>query len=150
MRNTQFDVSEFAAKIAGLVPTKADDQDGFDPLVAIDAKDVKKMDLFIQYGLVAARKTLAQSGWVADTEEKQAATATIIGTGVGGSPVMAHAVETIIEKGPRRLSPFTVPAFLANLAAGWISIKYGFKGPIPGRQSPPVLLRARRSAMACG
>jgi len=130
VRNTRFDVTNFAAKVAGLVPTKETDPDGFDPLVAIDPKDIKKMDLFIQYGLVAAQEALQQSGWVADTPEKQAATATVIGTGVGGSPVMAEAVETIIEKGPRRLSPFTVPAFLANLAAGWISIRHGFKGPI--------------------
>ena len=130
VRNTRFDVSNFTAKIAGLVPTTATDEQGFDPLVAIDAKDIKKMDLFIQYGLVAAQEALQQAGWVADTAEKQAATATIIGTGVGGSPVMADAVETIIEKGPRRLSPFTVPSFLANLAAGWISIRHGFKGPI--------------------
>ena len=130
MRNTRFDVTDYAARIAGLVPSKADDPDGFDPLVAIDPKDLKKMDLFIQYGLVAAQEALAQSGWAPTSEADRAATATIIGTGVGGSPVMAHAVETIIEKGPRRLSPFTVPAFLANLAAGWISIRYGFKGPI--------------------
>ena len=130
VRNTRFDVTDYAARIAGLVPSKAGDPDGFDPLVAIDPKDLKKMDLFIQYGLVAAQEALAQSGWAPTSEADRAATATIIGTGVGGSPVMAHAVETIIEKGPRRLSPFTVPAFLANLAAGWISIRYGFKGPI--------------------
>jgi 3-oxoacyl-[acyl-carrier-protein] synthase II len=122
--NDRFDVTEFGAKIAGLVP------ESFDPTTAVDAKDVKKMDLFIQYGLVAAAEAIAQSGWVADTPEKQAVTGTIIGSGVGGSPVMADAVDTIRDKGPRRLSPFTVPSFLANLAAGWISIKYGFKGPI--------------------
>jgi 3-oxoacyl-[acyl-carrier-protein] synthase II len=122
--NDRFDVTEFGAKIAGLVPAS------FDPTTAVDAKDVKKMDLFIQYGLVAAAEAIAQSGWVADTPEKQAVTGTIIGSGVGGSPVMAEAVDTIRDKGPRRLSPFTVPSFLANLAAGWISIKYGFKGPI--------------------
>lgn len=130
VRNTRFDVSNFAAKVAGLVPTIAEDPEGFDPLVAIDPKDLKKMDLFIQYGLVAAQEAIAQSGWAPQTEAERAATATIIGTGVGGSPVMAEAAKTIIEKGPRRLSPFTVPSFLANLAAGWISIRYGFKGPI--------------------
>ena len=122
--NDRFDVTEFAAKIAGLVPKD------FDPTTVVDPKDIKKMDLFIQYGLVAADEALKQSGWVADTAEKQAVTATIIGSGVGGSPVMADAVDTIRNKGPRRLSPFTVPAFLANLAAGWISIRHGFKGPI--------------------
>lgn len=127
--NTRFDTTEFACKIAGLVPGK-EQPDGFDPTRVIDPKDIKKMDLFIQYGLGAAAEALAQSGWVADTPEKQAVTGTIIGSGVGGSPVMAEAVNIINDKGPRRLSPFTVPSFLANLAAGWISIKYGFKGPI--------------------
>jgi 3-oxoacyl-[acyl-carrier-protein] synthase II len=127
--NTRFDTTAFACKIAGLVPGK-EQPDGFDPTAVIDPKDIKKMDLFIQYGLGAAAEALAQSGWVADTPEKQAVTGTIIGSGVGGSPVMAEAVNTINDKGPRRLSPFTVPSFLANLAAGWISIKYGFKGPI--------------------
>jgi 3-oxoacyl-[acyl-carrier-protein] synthase II len=122
--NDRFDVSAFGAKIAGLVSKD------FDPTTVIDPKDIKKMDLFIQYGLVAADEALRQSGWVADTAEKQAVTATIIGSGVGGSPVMADAVDTIRDKGPRRLSPFTVPSFLANLAAGWISIRWGFKGPI--------------------
>lgn len=122
--NDRFDVSAFGAKIAGLVPKS------FDPTTVIDPKDIKKMDLFIQYGLVAADEALKQSGWVADTPDKQAVTATIIGSGVGGSPVMAEAVDTIRDKGPRRLSPFTVPSFLANLAAGWISIRWGFKGPI--------------------
>jgi len=127
--NDRFDTTDFACKIAGMVPGK-DQPNGFDPTKVIDAKEIKKMDLFIQYGLVAAAEALAQSGWVADTPEKQAATATIIGSGVGVSPVMAEAVNTINEKGPRRLSPFTVPSFLANMASGWISILYGFKGPI--------------------
>ena len=127
--NTRFDTTDFACKIAGQVPDK-DQPNGFDPTRFIDPKDIKKMDLFIQYGLGAAAEALAQSGWVADSPEKQAVTGTIIGSGVGGSPVMGEAVQTIMTKGPRRLSPFTVPSFLANLAAGWISIKYGFKGPI--------------------
>ena len=127
--NTRFDTTDFACKIAGQVPGK-DAPNGFDPTQFIDPKDIKKMDLFIQYGLAAAQEALAQSGWIADTPEKQAVTGTIIGSGVGGSPVMAEAVTTIATKGPRRLSPFTVPSFLANLAAGWISIRYGFKGPI--------------------
>lgn len=130
VRNTRFDVAAYGAQIAGLVPGKDTDAEGFDPLVAIDGKDVKKMDLFIQYGMVAAQEALTQAGWFPESAEDKAATATIIGTGVGGSPVMAEAAKTILERGPRRLSPFTVPSFLANLAAGWISIRYGFTGPI--------------------
>ncbi|MHB1102173.1 MAG: beta-ketoacyl-ACP synthase II [Devosia sp.] len=128
--NTRFDTSAYASRVAGLVPSRAEDARGFDPHDAVDAKDIKKMDLFIQYGMVAADEALAQAGWSPRTEVEKAVTATIIGTGVGGSPVMAEAAKTIIERGPRRLSPFTVPAFLPNLAAGWISIRHGLKGPI--------------------
>ncbi|MDB5527856.1 MAG: fabF [Devosia sp.] len=130
VHNDRFDTTDYTARIAGLVPTKDKDPEGFDPLVAVDAKDIKKMDLFIQYGMVAAAEAIAQSGWNPQTDEERGATATIIGSGVGGSPVMARAAQLIAERGPRRLSPFTVPSFLANLAAGWISIKYGFKGPL--------------------
>lgn len=130
VRNTRFDTEGFATHIAGLVPDKADDPQGFDPAEHIDGKDIKKMDVFIQYAIAAAAEALDQAGWHPQTPEDQAATATIIGSGVGGSPVMAKAVETIQLKGPRRLSPFTVPSFLANLAAGWLSIIHQFRGPI--------------------
>src|SRR6185369_6170944 len=77
--NTRFDTTDFACKIAGLVPDK-DQPNGFDPAAFIDPKEIKKMDVFIQYGLGAAVEALKQSGWVADTPEKQAVTGTIIGT----------------------------------------------------------------------
>lgn len=129
-RNTRFDVTGFACTIAGLVRDKPEDPEGFDPRVAVDAKDIKKMDRFIQYGLVAAQEAIAQSGWAPETETDRQATATIIASGVGGSPLLVEAAYTVEHKGPQKLSPFTVPAFLANLAAGWISIRHGFKGPI--------------------
>jgi 3-oxoacyl-[acyl-carrier-protein] synthase II len=128
--NDRFDVGAYACTIAGLVPPKTDDPEGFDPRDWIDVKDVKKMDWFIQYGIAAATQALSQAGWRPETETDRDATATIIGSGVGGSPLMAQTVKTIIERGPGRLSPFTVPAFLANLAAGWVSIRHGFTGPI--------------------
>ncbi|MEQ8446245.1 MAG: beta-ketoacyl-ACP synthase II [Pelagibacterium sp.] len=130
VRNDRFDTTGFASHIAGLVPDKASDPQGFDPAEWIEPKDIKKMDLFIQYGLAAAAQALDQAGWHPQDDEGQQATATIIATGVGGEPVMAQAARTIAEKGPRRLSPFTVPSFLANLAAGWISIVHRFRGPI--------------------
>ena len=68
--NDRFDTTEFACKIAGLVPG-ADAPGGFDPKQFIDPKDIKKMDLFIQYGLAAAHEALTQSGWVADTPENR-------------------------------------------------------------------------------
>lgn len=130
VRNDRFDTTGFASHIAGLVPDKASDPQGFDPAEWIEPKDIKKMDLFIQYGFAAAAQALDQAGWHPEDDEGQQATATIIATGVGGEPVMAQAARTIAEKGPRRLSPFTVPSFLANLAAGWISIVHRFRGPI--------------------
>ncbi len=130
VRNDRFDTADFVSHIAGLVPRKPGNLDGFDPADFIDGKEIKKMDLFIQYAIGAAAEALDQAGWHPTAPEDQAATATIIGSGVGGSPVMAKAVEIIQTKGPRRLSPFTVPSFLANLAAGWLSIIHGFRGPI--------------------
>jgi 3-oxoacyl-[acyl-carrier-protein] synthase II len=93
-------------------------------------KDQKKMDRFIQFALAAADQAVAQSGWAHGNEVQRERTAVVIGTGIGGFPVITEAVRTTDEKGVRRLSPFTVPAFLANLAAGWVSIRYGFKGPM--------------------
>ncbi|MEO3388276.1 beta-ketoacyl-ACP synthase II [Mesorhizobium sp. CAU 1741] len=130
VRNSRFDTTEFVSHIAGLVPSKESDPAGFDPAAYIDGKDIKKMDVFIQYAIAAAAEALQQAAWYPESYEDQAATATIIGSGVGGSPAMARAVETIRTKGPRRLSPFTVPSFLANLAAGWLSIIHKFRGPI--------------------
>jgi 3-oxoacyl-[acyl-carrier-protein] synthase II len=130
VHNDRFDTAEFVSHIAGLVPSKLASPNGFDPADFIDGKEIKKMDLFIQYAIGAAAEALDQAGWHPTAPEHQAATATIIGTGVGGSPVMVKAVEIIQTKGPRRLSPFTVPSFLANLAAGWLSILHGFRGPI--------------------
>jgi 3-oxoacyl-[acyl-carrier-protein] synthase II len=131
VKNTRFDTSAYSARIAGLVPGKLDDPDGFDPLMAVtDPKDIKKMDYFIQYGLTAAAEAIAQSGWDPKTDAEKQHTATIIGSGVGGSPIMHETSKIILERGPRRVGPFTIPSFLANLAAGWISIRWGFKGPI--------------------
>lgn len=129
-RNDRFDTEGFTAHIAGLVPTKATHASGFDPADFIDGKEIKKMDLFIQYAIAAASEALDQANWHPESLDDQLATATVIGSGVGGSPVMAKAVEIIQTKGPRRLSPFTVPSFLANLAAGWLSILHQFRGPI--------------------
>lgn len=128
--NTRFDVRDFSCKIAGLVPSREDDRDGFDPLNYLESKDLKKTDLFIQYALAATQEALQQANWAPETEAEKQATATIIATGVGGFLSMMQAADTLKEKGPRRLSPFVVPSFLANLAAGQVSIRHGFKGPI--------------------
>ncbi|MEZ2410622.1 3-oxoacyl-[acyl-carrier-protein] synthase II [Bosea sp. OAE752] len=119
------------AKIAGVVPSKMeDDEGGFDPDTVIAPKDQRKMDRFIQFALVAAREALTQAGWQPQTELERERTATVIASGIGGFPAIVEAVRTTDQRGVRRLSPFIVPSFLVNLAAGHVSIDYGFKGPI--------------------
>ncbi|MDX3775339.1 beta-ketoacyl-ACP synthase II [Chromatiaceae bacterium AAb-1] len=127
----RFDTSDFPVKIAGLVPVKEQDAAaGLDIDAIVEPKERKKLDPFTVYALAAAAEALAQAGWVPQTEEEQQATATIIGTGIGGFTTITQAQKTLDSRGYRKLSPFTVPAFLANLAAGNLSIRYGFKGPL--------------------
>ncbi|CAN7317593.1 beta-ketoacyl-ACP synthase II [Bosea sp. LjRoot237] len=119
------------AKVAGVVPSKAEDNEGgFDPDVAIAPKDQRKMDRFIQFALVAAKEALAQAGWQPQSEAERERTATVIASGIGGFPAIAEAVRTTDQRGVRRLSPFTIPSFLVNLAAGQVSIEHGLKGPM--------------------
>jgi len=123
-------VPDIDAKVGGVVPTIDEDGFGFDIELAVPQKDRKKMDRFIAFALEASRQALEQSGWGADTDEKQERTATIIASGIGGFQTITDAVRTVETRGAGRLSPFTVPAFLVNLAAGHVSIRHGFKGPI--------------------
>ncbi|MFA6965074.1 beta-ketoacyl-ACP synthase II [Bosea sp. (in: a-proteobacteria)] len=119
------------AKIAGFVPGKDEDAEGgLDLDATIAPKDQRKMDRFIQLALVASAEALAQAGWAPQTQQQQERTATVIASGIGGFPAIAEAVRTTDARGVRRLSPFTVPAFLVNLAAGHVSINHGFKGPM--------------------
>lgn len=127
----RFDTEGFPIKIAGQVPgRKQDTTSGFDPERVVHAKERKKLDLFTLYALAAAQEALEQADWFPETEAERQATATIIATGIGGLPTITQAQKTLDSRGYRRLSPFTAPAFLANMAAGNLSIKYGFRGPL--------------------
>ncbi|KAJ10239.1 beta-ketoacyl-ACP synthase II [Pseudomonas aeruginosa] len=124
-------VENLPVKIAGQVRDIAQDREGgFDVDAFIAPKEQRKMDRFITFALAAAEEALAQAGWSPESVEQQTRTATIIASGVGGFPAIAEAVRTSDTKGPKRLSPFTIPSFLSNMAAGHISIKYGFRGPL--------------------
>jgi len=124
-------IGDLSISIGGQVPDRAQDpQAGFDPDQLLAAKEQRKMDRFILFALAAADEALAQAGWAPDSPEAQERTATIIASGVGGFPAIAEAVRTTDSKGPKRLSPFTIPSFLSNMAAGHVSIRYGFKGPL--------------------
>jgi 3-oxoacyl-[acyl-carrier-protein] synthase II len=123
--------ADLAARVAGIVPDKAEDADaGFDPDAVVARKDQRKMDRFILFAMVAAAEAIAQAGWTPADAQSLERTATIIASGIGGFPAIAEAVRTTDQRGIRRLSPFTVPSFLVNLAAGHISIRYGYQGPI--------------------
>lgn len=124
-------VEGLAARVGGVVPTLAEDAEGgFDADWAVAPKDQKKMDRFIEFAMSAAKQALAQAGWQPQTEQQKQRTATIIGSGIGGFPAIADAVRTTDSRGPKRLSPFTIPSFLVNLAAGHVSIEFGLQGPM--------------------
>lgn len=117
--------------VGGRVPTLDEDAvAGYQPEQVISAKERKKMDRFIEFALVAADEALQQAGWHPDSQAERSRTATIIASGVGGFGAIADAVRTTDTRGPRKLSPFTAPSFLANMAAGHVSIRYGFEGPL--------------------
>ena len=124
-------IGDLSISIGGQVPDHLQDPEaGFDPDQVLPTKEQRKMDRFILFALAAAKEALAQAGWAPQTEEQQTRTATIIASGVGGFPAIAEAVRTSDTKGPRRLSPFTIPSFLSNMAAGHVSIQYGLKGAL--------------------
>lgn len=124
-------VRDLPCAVGGRVPDIAEDAEaGFDAERAAPAKEQKKMHRFILFALAAAEEALAQAGWAPQDERGRTRTATVIASGIGGFSAIADAVRTTDERGPRRLSPFTIPSFLVNLAAGHVSIRYGFQGPI--------------------
>jgi 3-oxoacyl-[acyl-carrier-protein] synthase II len=118
---TQFDASAHATRFAGEVKN-------FDPLKYINKKDIKKMGRFIMLAIAAADEAFAQSGY-ALTPDNADRVGVAIGSGIGGFEVIEREHRTLVEKGPSRVSPFFIPATLANLAAGWVSIRTGAKGP---------------------
>lgn len=127
----RFDVDDFPVRIAGLVPDHIEDEEaGLNVENIVNRKERKKIDLFTLYALAAAEEALQQANWFPEKLADQMATATIVGTGIGGFPTITEAQRTMQTRGYKRLSPFVAPAFLANLAAGNVSIRYKFRGPI--------------------
>ena len=124
-----FDTADLPAKIGGQVPQGTRAEGGFDPAEYVPPKDVKKMDRFIQFAMAAAAEAIEDSGWVPDSEDERYATGVMIGSGIGGIETIYDASVMVHTGRARRLSPFSIPAALINLASGQVSIKYGFKGP---------------------
>jgi 3-oxoacyl-[acyl-carrier-protein] synthase II len=128
-RITEFEVADLACQIANFVPRGATVDGHFNPDDCMEPKDQRKVDDFIIYAMGAADQALADSGWVADTREKQIQTGVLIGSGIGGLSGIADTAILLKEKGPRRVSPFFIPGRLINLTSGYVSIKHKLRGP---------------------
>jgi 3-oxoacyl-[acyl-carrier-protein] synthase II len=118
---TKFDASSFATRIAGEVC-------GFDPLAFIEKKDVKKMDVFIQYAIAASQFAMDDAALTV-TPEISARTGVFIASGIGGFTTIEREHRALLEGGPRKISPFFIPSAIINLAAGQVSIRFGARGP---------------------
>lgn len=117
--------------IAGWVkPLETDPVFGLDLSQHISAKELRRIDRFIQFALIAAEEAIHQAQWHPKNDAESERTATIIASGIGGFPAIAQAVRKGEQEGVERLSPFTIPSFLVNLAAGQIALKHQFKGPL--------------------
>lgn len=127
-RITAFDPENFTCQVAGQVP-EGTDPGQFDVNAYVPFKDQKKMDRFIQLGLAAAKMALEDANWMPQDESEKERTGMSLGAGIGGLPEIERSVVTLHESGPRRVSPFFIPASLINLLSGHVSINYGFKGP---------------------
>jgi len=122
---TKFDASNFACKFAGEVK-------GFNLEEYITAKEARTMDTFIHYGVAASMQAVADSGLpVGDQlgEEQATRIGCVIGSGIGGLPLIEETHIELVNRGPRRITPFFVPASIINMISGHVSMKYGFKGP---------------------
>lgn len=126
---TSFDVSDLSVKIGAEVPLGSYQDGKFDANEWVEAKDQRKMGMFILYALVAAQQAIEDSGWQPTSDEDRERTGVMIGSGIGGLSGIDEASATLRERGPRRVSPFFLPSILINLASGQVSIKHGFKGP---------------------
>jgi len=124
-----FEAGDLACQIACYVPTGNGSDGTFDAAAHMEPKEQRKVDDFIIYAMGAADQALADSGFTADTPEKQERTGVLIGSGIGGLQGIAETALLLQEKGPRRVSPFFIPGRLINLASGYVSIKHGLKGP---------------------
>jgi 3-oxoacyl-[acyl-carrier-protein] synthase II len=118
---TKFDPTEFSTRIAGEVK-------GFDPLAYIEKKDVKKMDIFIQYAIAASQFAVDDAALTFPPEEAPRV-GVFIASGIGGFTTIEREHLALIKGGPRKISPFFIPSAIINLAAGQVSIRFGAKGP---------------------
>ncbi len=118
---THFDATDFAVRIAAEVK-------GFEPSNWIEPKEVKKFDLFVHYSLAATSMALERSG-LEITDENATRVGVVIGSGIGGFPLIERQHDVLRDKGPKRVSPFFIPGAIINMCSGLVSIRTGAKGP---------------------
>ncbi|WP_332700164.1 beta-ketoacyl-ACP synthase II [Bosea sp. (in: a-proteobacteria)] len=126
---TSFDASDLPSRIACNIPRGDGSAGTFNPDDWMEPKEQRKVDDFIVFAMAAATQALRDSGWKPQSYEDQIATGVAIGSGIGGLGGIYEASILLKERGPRRLSPFFIPGRLSNLAAGYVSIEHGLKGP---------------------
>ena len=125
----RFDVSDISCKIACTIP-RGDGRNGtYNADQWMDSKELRKVDDFIVYAMCAARQALDDADWHPQSYEDQTRSGVLIGSGIGGIEGIADTAITMRERGPRRVSPFFIPGRIINLAAGYVSIEHGLKGP---------------------
>ena len=124
-----FDVSDLPCRIAAHLPAGSREDGRWDPEDWLPARERRKLDPFIIYGMVAADQAVGDAGWEPEDEEGRNRTGVMIGSGIGGLQTIHDASILLQERGPRRISPFFIPSALINLVSGQVSIRYGFKGP---------------------
>ncbi len=125
----RFDASHLATNYAAEVPRGDGSEGTFNPDDWMSAKDQRKVDDFILYGVAAATQAVADSGWQPQSDDERFRTGVMIGSGIGGLNTIANTAILLKERGPRRISPFFIPSVLINLVSGQVSIRFGFKGP---------------------
>jgi len=118
---TRFDATDYACRIAGEVKD-------FDPARWIEKKEIKKSDTFIHYAIAAAQFAVDDSGLRIEAGNAERV-GVVIGSGIGGLPLIEETHKKVLERGPGRISPFFIPGLIVNLAAGHVSIRFGAKGP---------------------
>ncbi|MFL5161330.1 MAG: beta-ketoacyl-ACP synthase II [Microvirga sp.] len=128
-RITDFRADDLACQIACQIPRGDGSNGTFNADEWMEPKEQRKVDPFIVYAMAASTMALRDSGWEPKSYEDQCATGVLIGSGIGGIGGIYEASATLIERGPRRISPFFIPGRLINLAGGYVSIEHGLKGP---------------------
>jgi 3-oxoacyl-[acyl-carrier-protein] synthase II len=128
-RVTEFDVSDISCQVACTIPRGSYAEGRYNPDEWMEPKEQRKVDDFIIFAMAAADQALQDADWHPQSDDDQAATGVLIGSGIGGLQGIEKTSLLMAEKGPKRISPFFIPGRLINLASGYVSIRHGLKGP---------------------